>query len=379
MDRMKQEHGLLATAKMYKSRLAKWHFVKNNNSEEMESILRELIEQNIVDQDASYRVNGKLIEVKEVARYFRRKGFPNLQAAARRLSQRKASSSTQEVSPFTISSEDDRMFRSSSPGVVITTPEHILRLVTSYYTGCCEATTWYTCPAGRFRTVKPIKDSASMIDSSYLEGRQVLSRACERVPQIVQAEHPNTVRAVLEMVIEYNRGGFYELAVVMLKHFLGMADHYLSCNHPLTQLFQQLLRLEANNIEHVAILALDCGASTLALHCGAFHYNVIRCQIAVLDFKSQSTESTEVESFCKQMLQNYIISSSFSTEGYLNVAESLIETLCKREAFEGAENIAKDIGRWAQDLDPDRRQTWTMKSLDLMSRVQFQQNKFAEA
>lgn len=33
----------------------------------------------------------------------------------------------------------------------------------------------------------------------------------------------------------------------------------------------------------------------------------------------------------------------------------------------------------AQDLDPDRRQTWTMKSLDLMSRVQFQQNKFAEA
>jgi hypothetical protein len=78
MDRMKQEHGLLATAKMYKSRLAKWHFVKNNNSEEMESILRELIEQNIVDQDASYRVNGKLIEVKEVARYFRRKGFPNL-------------------------------------------------------------------------------------------------------------------------------------------------------------------------------------------------------------------------------------------------------------------------------------------------------------
>ncbi|EEP76435.1 predicted protein [Uncinocarpus reesii 1704] len=222
---MRSRHGFKGTPKMYKSRLALWGFTKYKK-----------------------RV-GKPTENEDVSSVTVSSSSPLSVAAVRR------AFSSRTVSPATLQSP-------LPPSV----GESIFRLVSGYYRASCDTKLWYTCESGRFTTSKDVARSASNPDKfvgfwtaglsfakerDFKNTRQSLSNACELIPTMVLAEHPATMRAILELLLLYNREGYYELAQLVLQQIYQMAGLYLCHSHPLSNICTLFLRVEPSELDEL--------------------------------------------------------------------------------------------------------------------------------
>ncbi|KAK1763277.1 hypothetical protein QBC33DRAFT_518868 [Phialemonium atrogriseum] len=86
---------------------------------------------------------------------------------------------------------------------------------------------------------------------SFFKCRLALSQACQ--PRIAETEHPNTVWALLEMVMEYLRAGWDDLVAVVLRHVAKAAPSH----HPLVVLCRRILLVEAG--AHIWQMLFDQG------------------------------------------------------------------------------------------------------------------------
>ncbi|PVH81966.1 hypothetical protein DL98DRAFT_514339 [Cadophora sp. DSE1049] len=69
-----RNHGLRATAKMYKSRLKQWGFEKKHKESDMVGILHKKNQRDAIGKKSSFRVRGRDVTMEEVFLYFTRKG-----------------------------------------------------------------------------------------------------------------------------------------------------------------------------------------------------------------------------------------------------------------------------------------------------------------
>ena len=271
-----------------------------------------------------------------------------------------------------------------------TSTELLLKMVTVYYAGCRQTGLWYTCTAGRFRTRRPMIDAASILDrfvgfwvaglehakrGSMPDCQRSLLHASRNLPRIIRAEHPSTVRATLEMLLEYTKAGPCLLAVSMLKQIARLSRS----DDPIGIICRQTLRVQPSDAESMALAALACGADTLAAQCGDYHYCVVRCRVALITSKSTYLTQTQVAELANELLIGFTKSSQFTAEGYLSIAESLLENLCDLEAFVEAEAIIENMKFYAQDLPPERTVRWMVQCAQHSSRVQFSQQKYESA
>ena len=82
MRTLLERHGFSASVRMYKIRLSKWKFVKNNNRQNMEALARHIIKRRrLATAEQRPQTDDRLVEDEEVTRYFRRKGFKSLEDA----------------------------------------------------------------------------------------------------------------------------------------------------------------------------------------------------------------------------------------------------------------------------------------------------------
>ena len=420
MATMRTEYGFYATSKMYKTHLAKWHFAKNNNLKDMKAVARRITEANVDDTEQRYEVNCRAVTAEEVARYFRRKGIKRLEDAVERDTPTNPRSPAEEnfgpvcgaatqVSDVQQNSEQPQMPSVGEQGAIGSTVtatlskgllptfsaqatfnsanELVLKMVAVYYTGCCESNLWYNCTSGRFRTRRPVFDAATVLDGfvgawtisldlakngTMLNYYDTLSQACDKLPRIVQAEHPSTIRALLEMVLEYAKAGLCTLAVPVLKEVVRISPS----NHPLAIICRQILRVEPSAAESMALAALACAANTLAKQCGEYHYCVIRCRTALIASESTYLNGSQVTELANRLLADFALSNQFSVEGYLNICESLLENLYDSWPLEEAEAMIERMKRYALDLCPERTRRWMVNCVDLLSKVQFSQGQF---
>lgn len=420
MTTMREVYGFYATVKMYKSHLARWQFTKNNNLKHMQIVARRIIRENVSQTERVYEVNGRSVTVEEVTRYFRRKGFKRLIDAIECGSSSSPVSYAEEgdcsdVTPAAHgddvqqTSEQNRvslgeeqeaisatLTREGSEGLLPNPNAHtnftsadelVLKMVEVYYTGCCESDLWYTCTAGRFRTRRPVYDAATVVDrfvgfwtigldfalkGNMLKCYGALSQACGKLPRIVQAEHPTTIRALLEMILDYTKVGLGALALPVLREVLRTNP---PC-HPLVVICRQILRVEPSTVENMALVALACAADTLAKQCGEYHYCVLRCRTALIKSRSTYLDELQIAELADQLLADFVQSSHFSVEGCLSVCESLLEYLCESQPLEKTEGMIGRMERWASELSPERARKWTVSCTDLLSQAQFRHGKF---
>ena len=415
---MSTEYDFHATAKMYKSRLAKWHFVKNNNLKDMKTVARLITQTNVSNAKELHKVNGRYVTAEAVARYFRRKGIKRLEEAVGDIP-KSSSRSTEESSnascdanqidhvqrnpeqqrsPQSVGDQEatawvmtnmlsrDLLPSPSIPASFNSPNEVVLKMIAVYYTGCCESNLWYTCSAGRFRTRRFVYDSASVLDSfvgfwtigldsakkgNMLDFNHALSQAYDKLPRIIQAEHPSTIRALLEMVLEYAKAGLCRFAVSFLKEIARISPR----EHPLAVICRQILQVEPSEAESMALAALTCAADTLANQCGEYHYCVLRCRTALIKSNSTYLNHVEVIDLANRFLADLALSSQSSVEGYLNVCESLLENLHDVWPLEEAQATIERMKQYALELCPERTRKWTVNCLDLLSKVQFSQGQ----
>lgn len=271
--------------------------------------------------------------------------------------------------------------------VVYINHEMILKMIEVYYTGCCETNLWYTCTAGRIRTRKPIFDAATVLDrfvGFWIAGlnfaRKGSRRACNRallqarqkIPRIITAEHPSTIRAILEMLLEYAKANQYAMATLMLKEIIKACPP----NHSLAIICRTALQVPPSEAESMALSGLACGADTLAKQCGQYHYAVVRCRVALIASKSTYMCSTQIAAEANRLLEDFAQSSQFSAEGYLSISESLLENLVDLGAFPKAEAIIENMKKYAQNLPAERILRWMVSCSDHLSKVQYCQQKY---
>jgi Clr5 domain len=419
MTTMREVYGFNATVKMYKGHLAKWQFTKNNNLKHMQIVARRIIRENVSEAQRVYEVNGRSVTVEEVTRYFRRKGYKRLIDAIEygNSSSRVSYAENGDGSDVTPAAHGDvqqtsqqhrvlldkrqevisaALTREVSEGLLPSPNAHtnftsadelVLKMVEVYYTGCCETDLWYTCTAGRFRTRRPVDDAATVVDRFVgfwtigldfaLKGNMMkcygaLSQACGKLPRIVQAEHPTTIRALLEMILDYSKVGLGALALPVLREILRTNPPW----HPLVVICRQILRVEPSTVENMAVAALACATDTLAKQCGEYHYCVLRCRTALIKSRSTYLDELQIAELADRLLAGFVQSSHFSVEGCLNLCESLLEYLYESQPLERTEGMIGRMERWASDLSPERARKWTVSCTYLLSQAQFRHGKF---
>jgi hypothetical protein len=278
-------------------------------------------------------------------------------------------------------------FRLTVSPVLHTNHEVVLKMINVYYTGCSETDLWYTCTAGRFRTRRPIFDAATLLDrfvgfwmagldfarkGSMRHCNQALLQACQKIPRIILAEHPSTIRAVLEMLLEYAKANQYAMAVCMLREVIKAS----STNHPLAIICRTALQVRPSEVENMALSALACGADTLAKQHGQYHYAVVRCRVALIASKSTYMSGAQIANEANRLLEDFAESSQFSVEGYLSIAESLLENLKDLGVLPEAEAIIGNMNKYTQNLSPERVLRWTVNCADHLSKLQYCQRKY---
>lgn len=201
---------------------------------------------------------------------------------------------------------------------------------------------------------------------------RALLQACRKIPQIILAEHPSTIRAVLEMLLEYAKADQYAMAVRMLGEIIKAGP----ISHPLAIICRTVLQVRHSEAESMALSALACGADTLAKQCGQYHYAVMRCRVALIASKSTYIDGTQIADEANRLLEDFAQSSQFSAEGYLSIAESLLENLKDLEAFPEAEVIMEKMKKYTQNLSPERILRWTVNCADHLSKLQYCQRKY---
>jgi hypothetical protein len=236
-------------------------------------------------------------------------------------------------------------------------------------------------------TSRPIFDAATVLDrfigfwkagldfarkGSRRDCHRALLQACQNIPRIILAEHPSTVRAVLEMLLEYAKANQYAMAVWMLREILKASPS----NHALAIIYRTALQVRPSEAESMALSALACGADTLARQCGQYHYATVRCRVGLIASKSTYMGGAQIADEANRLLEDFSQLSRFSAEGYLSVAESLLENLQDLGAFPEAEVIIEKMKMYAQNLSPEQFLRWTVNYASYLSKVQYCQQKY---
>ncbi|PTU17921.1 hypothetical protein P175DRAFT_0408424, partial [Aspergillus ochraceoroseus IBT 24754] len=210
MRLMKSRYGFQATPKMYKTKLSRWKFRKHREHQH-------------------------------------RRRIPN-ETQSRNISQ------CMELIPAPRSCPPPAMTRVYP----VTIPEWIFHIIKQYNEGSCRGKTWYTTADGRFTTCKDPMHAEIQVDQfvacwisglsptkhgTFVEMGHEMSKACDLIPTLVQAEHPHLVRAVLELLRYYNMARCYDMARIVLAHLHNMTNLYLGPKYPLTQLWSLLLHV----------------------------------------------------------------------------------------------------------------------------------------
>lgn len=249
---------------MYKARVTKWGLDKNGKEKEMRALVRKDKGRRDLGKSSSFYVRGKVVQHKDVLRYWARKRTTIEDVIARR-----RSSATPEAvrcvtpvpSPVT-------------PPRVFAIPERIFLCVKAYYQGSFESGTWIrpiepsdTCFSVR-TPLDVLPDLRSFFYHSLLacdlftkqefeEARRTLSLATSRLKRILLADVQETITQLFLLIIEVHRKGRPEIAHTILRHATAQGKKILGTDHPITQTCIWLGLVERSQLDDVVAAAVQ--------------------------------------------------------------------------------------------------------------------------
>lgn len=234
---------------MYKTHIKRWGLDKKNKENEMRAIVRKKKQMGDQGKAVTFRVRGRLVDYRDVVRYWERKGVRVEDVIA----QRTGSVTPEAVECFT------------APQSPITTPEslaipeRILVSIRDYFNGSFESGTWFTIdPRLSCRTTKVEEDTTehlyALIEQSFIacwlfennrsaEGGQILISATARIKKILLAEHPMTLTYLLTLCAYLCKRRRHEIALAIFRQISALARMTDREFHPLRCISRSLRTL----------------------------------------------------------------------------------------------------------------------------------------
>ena len=327
---------------MYKTHIKKWGLDKKNKEHEMRAIVRKTKQLTSRGQNATFRVRGRLVNYKDVVRYWERKGVSIEDV----VTQRSNSKTPEAVDCFT------------SPSTPLMIPEsiaileRILNVIRDYFTGSFDNGTWFTeDPRDSCQTKKiqgdagaPLGSLARQCHTACLlfarnrcqEAGQILISATSNIKSILLAEHPDTLRGLFDIVLISFDFGRDEVAIAILRQFSALARILLGEGHPLCSICRWLTSIHASDFEYAVNKFWESVGDHFERFVGPMHISTLKCRTSswgsggeqglshkiLLENLRRKCEATlgslDVRTF---FISRYLAGSYFRTQDYVKAIE----------------------------------------------------------
>ena len=250
---------------MYKTRITRWGLDKKNKEKEMRAIVRK--EKQLDDQGkaSTFRIRGRLVDYKDVIRYWERKGVRIEDVIA----QRTGSMTPEAVKCFTAPPSPIAMPES------IAVPERILVSIRDYFKGSFESGTWIVTDSQLSCETTKVEEDAllhlhalndrcetacRLFDNNrFAEGGRSLISATARIKKILLAEHPMTLAyffALFALLLLWRR---HEIVQTILRQISALAKVLIGERHPLGCICGWLASLPESQLGDVIIKSSGSG------------------------------------------------------------------------------------------------------------------------
>lgn len=274
-------------AKMYKTRIKEWGLDKKHKENEMRVIVHKHAHRVGKGKASTFRIRGKVVEYKDVVRYWERRHIPISDVIASR-----AASSTPE--PLECLTPVPSPVRTPD---ILALPERLYIVLRDYHKAFFEAGTlgldrWG--PRFNSATLDHAGDSigrkcgqaCTLFDNHhFVEGRVLLDDAIELMGKIVQAEPPHTLSRLFLLLLFIRWKGRREVAAMILRHTSALGEIYLGKNHPLKLIcgwLESYQQTNPNGCGEIIYRSLEIMYESFERSLGRSHYIAMEAYLKIL-------------------------------------------------------------------------------------------------
>ncbi len=249
VQRILDQDGFPATARMFKQRIRAWKLDKNNKEHEMMAILRITQRRKSIGKDTVCHLRGRSVNAAEIRRYFGRKGVTDVEIVE----------AEGAISPeIRVSTPVDKLLGRVRTPRLLALPDtyRSLQMVSdqtrAYIYGTYESrwqsslplyTSRDNCEILEWRTW--LFDAMDLIEvGKGPPAFTLLNKVYDRVAGVLREQHPSLLGEILELASTYKRPSQLQFREQLLQFLAGMAGIILSPTHALNRLLHQLLDSE---------------------------------------------------------------------------------------------------------------------------------------
>ena len=285
---------------MYKTHIKQWGLDKKNKENEMRVIVRNKQQMDDQGKASAFRIRGRLVDYRDVVRYWERKGVRIEDVIAQR---------TKSVTPEAV-----KCF--TAPQSPITTPESIAipeRILVStrdYFHGSFESGTWLvTDPQRSCKTTKTEEDTLNDVNALYVqfmtacdllnencfpEGGQIMISATASIEKILLAEDPMTLTYLLTLFASLCRRRRHEIVLVILRQISALAKILKGKMHLLRSICSWLASLDQSRLEDFVVRSSRSVVDHFENILGHIHWSALISRLTFIqeiDFRQEMSHT----------------------------------------------------------------------------------------
>ena len=212
-----------------------------------------------------------------------------------------------------------------------------------------------------------------------VEGRQLLSKACDTCTDIVKEEHARTIPIIFLMYSRLASEGYGDAAIEVLKYLKSVAMKTSSRTPAFGQLMENLLLVD-QDVEDVYFTAWKCSEDIFKQHLEPFHRTWLESHLDYIEQIGLRNGWWAAESLLRPLLTQCEHLCGQSDPRCQEILYKLAWNLFFQGKFDEAERLGQIILWYASPSQSDGIDaTWTLRALHIISAAQYSQYKNDQA
>ena len=268
-----------------------------------------------------------------------------------------------DIQPFhQWSSLNPEVPRTVSPPQVLLLPEQFFTTIKTYFSGSFGNKTWVLDEQGYCVNIATLAINVDlntfcgsitlagdlMNQRSFVEGRQVLSRACAHIENILRAEQLQTLYSLLGALLDLKHKGLVEVAAQIQRYIGKMAASILSEGHSWSLICRLLEFVTTNDLESVSTRSWQCILEVFEQELGLFNLTTLRCRTTFIT-RTYSRDLVGAERQLRELLLGCKQHYGTSDLRYLEIMHSLVHSLYMQEQYTEVEILGEELLKRAQE------------------------------
>lgn len=210
----------------------------------------------------------------------------------------------------------------------------------------------------------------------FVEARQLLSKACERIKDVLEEGHLRTIPIILEIQIEFEFTGYRAAAVMVFEHFRAIAAVTPGVPHAFRQFFENILLLDQDVVE-VLFLTRKLNEDILDQHLEPFNRTRLVSRIEYLDVLCSKGSWRETEQCLRSLLTDCEQKYGRLDQRYWLIQDRLAMNLQYQGRDEEVEEMGHNMVQQARYcMDEKTFPYLAIRALDIVSTAQYKQSKY---